>query len=193
MSKLIIIGAGGHGRVVADATDLPHVFLDDDRKNDTIVGTVSDISTVQENGDKIIVAIGNNHARMELLNNLTDMETVIHPTAVVSRNATVNVGTVVFANAVINTGALLGRGCIVNTGATVDHDCILEDGVHVSPGAHLGGNVTIGALSWIGIGASVKHGITIGKNVVVGAGAVVVHDISDGKTVIGVPAKELNK
>ncbi|MBT6282943.1 MAG: acetyltransferase, partial [Phycisphaerae bacterium] len=77
------------------------------------------------------------------------------------------------------------------TGATVDHDCELADGVHISPGANLGGNVTVGECSWIGIGACVKNGVTIGKNVIVGAGAAVVQDVPDNVTVVGVPAKEL--
>ncbi len=193
MSKLIIIGAGGHGQVIADATDMPFVFLDDNKSSENIVGAFCDIASTQEKSDTIIVAIGDNTARMKMLNGLTNVATVVHPTAVVSKLASVGAGTVIFSNAVINTGASVGCGCIVNTSATIDHDCILEDGVHLSPGVHLGGNVNIGTMSWVGIGASVKHGITIGKNVIVGAGAVVVHDISDGKTVVGVPAKELKK
>jgi len=188
----MIVGAGGHGRVVADAAGTPYVFLDDERKHESVVGTLSDLSTVQEQGDFVIVAIGDNQTRLQALENITNVATVIHHSAVVSTLAAVNEGTVVLANAVVNTGATVGRGCIINTGATVDHDCILRDGVHIAPGAHLGGNVTVGELSWIGIGASVKHGITIGKNVIVAAGAVVVHDIGDGITVAGVPAKELD-
>jgi len=193
MSKLIIIGAGGHGRVIADSTDMPIVFLDDNKSSENIVGAFIDIDSMQEKSDMVIVAIGNNTARIKLLDGLTNVATVVHPTAVVSNSASVGAGTVIFANAVVNACANVGRGCIINTAATVDHDCILEDGVHISPGAHLGGNVVVGSLSWIGIGASVKHGITIGKNVIVGAGAVVVHDVSDGKTVVGVPAKEPKK
>ena len=191
MSKLIIIGAGGHGRVIADATHSKVVFLDDSLVGEEIVGTLEDIDSVQQLGDEIIVAIGNNNKRMEVLKGLSNVSTVIHPSSVVSEKASICCGTVIFANAVVNTGAIIGSGCIINTSATVDHDCILGDGVHVSPGAHLGGGVTVGSNSWVGLGASVKHGITIGNNVVVGAGAVVVSNIPDGKTFVGNPAKEL--
>jgi sugar O-acyltransferase (sialic acid O-acetyltransferase NeuD family) len=189
MNRLIIIGAGGHGRVVADATDQQVVFLDDNLELDGVVGSINQLDQIKEKGESIIVAIGDNKTRMEILSKCENTTTIIHPSAVISESATIGDGAVVFANVVINPNSTIGRGCILNTASTVDHDCVLGDGVHISPGAHLGGNVTVGDCSWIGIGASVKHGVTIGKNVMVGAGAAVVNDITDSVTVVGVPAK----
>ena len=192
MSRLIIIGAGGHGKVVADAANQICVFLDDDQDLERVAGSIEQLQQIQREDDQVIVAMGDNNTRLNLLNDLHNVATVVHPSATVSESVSLGRGTVVFANAAVNPDTVIGRGCVINTGATVDHDCVLEDGVHISPGANIGGGVTIGCCSWIGIGASVKHGITIGKNVVVGAGAAVVSDIPDGITVVGVPAKELS-
>ncbi len=191
MNRLIIIGAGGHGRVVADASSVPAVFLDEDTSLEGVVGTPSELSNVSTKEDGIVVAIGDNSTRLQMLGGIKQATTIVHESSVVGNAVTLGVGTVVFAGAVINAYATLGKGCIVNTGATVDHDCQLADGVHISPGANLGGNVTVGECSWIGIGACVKNGVTIGKNVIVGAGAAVVQDVPDNVTVVGVPAKEL--
>jgi sugar O-acyltransferase (sialic acid O-acetyltransferase NeuD family) len=192
MSRLIIIGAGGHGKVVADATNKKCIFLDDNQDLEQVVGSIEQLQQIQQDDDQVIVAIGDNKTRLSLLDGLCSVATVVHPSATVSESASLGKGTVVFANVVLNPETIIGRGCVINTGATVDHDCVLEDGVHISPGANIGGGVTIGCCSWIGIGASVRHGTTIGKNVVVGAGAAVVSDIPDGITVAGVPAKELS-
>ena len=190
MKRLIIIGAGGHGSVVADAANVNCVFLDDDTSLPNVIGTPSSLNDILVEGDGVVVAIGDNVLRNEMLAAIDNAATVIHPTACVSPKATLGQGSVVLANAVVNVGATLGRGCIVNTGATVDHDCVLGKSVHVSPGANLGGNVRVGDCSWIGIGAAVKHEVTIGKHVVVGAGAAVINDVPDNTTVVGVPARE---
>ena len=190
MNRLIIIGAGGHGRVVADASSVPAVFLDEDTSLEGVVGTPSELSNVSTNEDGIVVAIGDNKTRLQMLSGINQAITLVHESAIVSNAVSLGVGTVVLAGAIININAKIGVGCIVNTGATIDHDCQLADGVHISPGVNLGGNVTVGECSWIGIGACVKDGVTIGNNVIVGAGAAVVNDIPDNVTVVGVPAKE---
>jgi acetyltransferase-like isoleucine patch superfamily enzyme len=87
----------------------------------------------------------------------------------------------------------LAAGCIVNSGATIDHDCQCAEGVHVCPGAHLAGDVRVGARTWFGIGAVAKQGIRIGADVTVGAGAVCLRDVRDGVTVVGVPAREMQR
>jgi sugar O-acyltransferase (sialic acid O-acetyltransferase NeuD family) len=191
MSRLIIIGAGGHGKVVADAAQIECVFLDASGSADNCIASIAELASVKTEGDSVIVAIGNNEKRLELLSTLDDLTTVVHPSAVVSKDAVLGLGTVVLAGAIVQPGVVMGRGCIINTGGTVDHDCKLGNGVHVSPGAHIGGDVSIGECSWIGIGASVKNGMIIGNGVIVGAGAAVVSDLPDGVTVVGVPAKEL--
>ncbi len=93
--------------------------------------------------------------------------------------------------AVVNAGARIGFACIVNTAASVDHDCVLDAGVHISPGAHLAGQVFVGTCSWIGIGAIVRQRISIGSHAMIAAGAVVVKDVQDAATVIGVPATQV--
>lgn len=204
MSALLIIGAGGHGKVVADAalesgkwSDI--LFLDDawpEKKSNgawEILGAANHMRDWKGRATHAVVAIGNNQLRMELQAKLVaagfEIATIIHPSARVSRFARLGKGSVVFANAVINVDARIGEAAIINTAATVDHDCQLGVGVHVAPGANLGGGVTVGNFTWIGIGAAVRHYTTIGENVTVGAGAVVVANIADGVTAIGVPAR----
>ncbi|HIB50722.1 MAG TPA: acetyltransferase [Phycisphaerales bacterium] len=192
MNRIIIIGAGGHGRVVEDASSLPCVFLDDNTALANVIGTPSRLNEFIKDEDGVVVAIGDNTTRLNLLQTIEQATVVLPPSAVVSKTASLGNGTVVFARAVVNPNAIVGIGCIINSGSTVEHDCVLANGVHISPGANLGGNVSIGECSWVGIGANVKNGVTIGKHVIIGAGAAVVNDIPDGVTVVGVPAKEIS-
>ena len=206
MSRLFILGAGGHGAVIAEAAAESGrwkeiLFLDDDESLDSVidfpvVGRTEEISTLASEDSELVVAIGDNRKRLELVEEIARsglrLATVIHPTACISRSASIADGTVVCAGAVVNARANIARACILNTGATIDHDCVLEDGVHVSPGANLAGNVQVGRCAWIGIGASVREGLTIGHDSMVGAGAAVVADVGDGLTVGGVPARRLN-
>lgn len=199
MKRLVIIGASGHGKVVADIamrigyTDI--VFLDDDQTikecaGFSVVGKVSDVVTMD--GDKF-VAIGNPKTReriqTELENCGANVVTLIHPNAVVSRRVEIGSGSVVMAGAVINSDAKIGRGTIINTCSSVDHDCVVKDYVHISVGAHLSGSCRIGKNSWIGIGAIVSNNRNVCGDCTIGAGAVVVKDISIPGVYIGVPAK----
>lgn len=204
MNKLLILGAGGHGKVVADAAKSigewdEIAFLDDEFENMhecesfPVIAALNDFDDLVSNYNDCIVAIGNNTCRIDYLEKLKikniKIPVIVHPSSVVSDSSCIQPGTVIVAGSVINPNVEVGFGCIINTGVTVDHDCVLEDGVHLSPGVNLGGNVKIGKNSWIGIGATVKNNIDIGANVIVGAGSVVVNDITDSSTVIGVPAK----
>jgi sugar O-acyltransferase (sialic acid O-acetyltransferase NeuD family) len=196
MKALRIIGAGGHGRVLADiASAMGYsdiAFLDatypDFARSGVwdVIGTLTDLDE-----SEYAFGVGDNQTRMGLLEATTcDLATLIHPSAIVSPHATIRTGSVICAGAIIGPFATLGRGCIINTGASVDHDCTLGDGVHLSPGARLGGGVAIGARTWVGIGACVREYKTIGADALIAAGAAVVTDIEVGARFGGVPAKE---
>ena len=196
---LIIVGAGGHGKVVADiAENVGYhniVFVDPNSEKKScgrypVVGTNDMINDLQ--GD-IIVAIGNALMRKKTLESLSGrrIPTLIHPDAVVADDVVIGKGTVVMAGAVINSGTQIGKGCIINTCASVDHDCVIEDYVHVSIGVHIAGTVTIQENTWIGAGAVVSNNITIQQDCMIGAGAVVIKNIERAGTYVGVPAAQI--
>lgn len=206
MSGLLIVGAGGHGKVVADiAYELRRwgdiAFLDDNYPESTGVGEwkvleiPSRANRFLEDYPEAIVAIGANFLRLEMQKRMTEIgfqfPVLIHPDASVSRFASIGAGTIICTQAAVIIGARIGLGGIINTGASVGHDCSLEDGVHVAPGVRLAGGVSVGECSWIGIGAAVKEYVSIGCGVMVGAGTTVIRDISDGVTVIGSPGKTI--
>ena len=207
MNRLAILGASGHGKVVADSAECAGwkdiVFYDDAwPKCETngvwqVIGDTKELLNNLSNYDGIVIAIGQNFTRIKKQNELiahgANLVNIIHPSAQISQYADLGLGTVVMAGAVINVDSKLGAGCIVNTGAIIEHDCILGDGVHISPGAHLAGGVSVGERSWIGLGANIRQLVNVGEAVVVGVGAVVVNDIIDQCTVAGVPAKLLSK
>jgi len=201
--RLVLIGAGGHGKVAADAARggvwSEIVFLDrsypERRTNGVwpIVGSMTEISALRATGAALFLSLGDNAARARLWAELkmTESPTLIDPDAYVSAHAKLGPGTLVVRNAAVNADVQIGRGVIINTGATVDHDCSLADFVHVSPGANLSGAVTVGARSWIGAGSAVREGIAIGSDAQVGTGAAVVADVPDGLVMVGVPARPL--
>ncbi|WP_313477102.1 acetyltransferase [Stutzerimonas kunmingensis] len=205
MKRLALLGASGHGKVIADTAECcgwqEIEFFDDAwpaRQTNgywPVVGDTTVLLSSLGRFDGVLVAIGNNRIRQAKLLQLqaigAHVVSLIHPSATFSRYARLGVGSVVFAGAVINADTQIGQGTILNTGCSVDHDCVLGNAVHISPGARLAGGVEIGDLSWVGIGASVRQLILIGSGVMVGAGAAVVADVADGQTVVGVPACSL--
>jgi len=208
VTRLFILGAGGHGAVVAEAAILSKKWVSVELLDDnadpgipvvgcSVIGKISNWSDFVGRNCEFFVAIGNNEQRDELLSSIEKrggaLATITHPSAVISPSANVEPGVVVCAGAVVNPRARVGRGTIVNTAASVDHDCALGNATHVSPGAHLAGRVTVGARTWIGIGAVVSEGVTIGSDSVVGAGAAVVSDVDSSQTVVGVPASPMRK
>lgn len=203
--RLLIAGAGGHGRVVADLAELTGswesiAFLDDGSPTGglsgvwRIEGPLSELSRFRGTHSHFFAAFGDGQLRLDSLARAEaigfTLATLLHPQAIVSRYAQIGEGSTAFGGAVVSHNARLGKGCVVNTSASVDHDCVLGDGVHVCPGARLAGNVTIGNCVWIGIGASIKQGVSVGDRATIGAGAVCVSDIRVGATVVGVPARE---
>jgi len=205
--RLVVYGAGGHGRVVADAAEAAGFdvlgFLDDSCS----VGSPVLAWQVLGGADwlnkppprywpSVLVAlgIGANHVREELAERFPDrVSAVVHPSAVLSRHATIAPGAVVLANATVNAGARIGRGAIINTGAIIEHDNVIGPFAHVASGVALGGDVHVGAEALIGTGASVRRGCTIGDRSIVGAGAAVVTDVPPDTTVVGVPARALRR
>lgn len=201
MNKLIIIGASGHGKVIADiAKKIGYneiVFLDDNENvhecgGYPVVGKSSDATGIDAD---VIVAIGNAKIRKRILASIDEsrITTLIHPDAVVAEDVVVGVGTVIMAGAVINPCVKIGRGCIVNTSSSIDHDCSVGDYVHVSVGAHLCGTVSVENGTWIGAGATISNNVTICENCMIGAGAVVIQDIKESGTYVGVPVKTVEK
>lgn len=201
--RIMIIGAGGHGKVVADIARLNGykeiLFLDDDISRKTngryqVVGTSNDIDRYKEEYD-FFVAVGGNDMRERITVKLSEMNIeqpiLIHPSATVDETVKIGEGTVIMANAVINADSKIGRGCIINTSASIDHDCIIDDYVHISPGAHIAGGVQIGRKTWIGAGSTVINNVSICEQCIVGAGSVVIKDIAECGTYVGSPARKV--
>lgn len=201
MDTLIILGAGGHGKVAADiAIKMDKykeiLFLDDTKEGQvmglTVAGKISDYAAWRKRAD-YFVAIGNSKARADfieqLLNDGESVATLIHPCSCIGEGVSIGHGTVVMAGAVINPDAAIGTGAIINTASSVDHDCTIGDYCHISVGAHLAGTVTVGSHTMIGAGATVINNVTICENCMIGAGAVVISNIETEGTYIGVPAR----
>ena len=203
--KLLIIGAGGHGKVVADiALKMDRwkeiAFLDDNEDIKTsmgieVIGKSADMYRYIKDYD-IFVAIGTNEMRKIIQEKLevrgANIPVLIHPEAVIGREVEIGVGTVIMAGVVVNCCTIIGKGCIINTGTTIDHDNVIEDYVHISPGVHTAGAVRIGKGTWLGIGSIVSNNITITSGCTIGAGAVVVKDIDKSGNYVGVPARRID-
>lgn len=198
--QLVIIGASGHGKVIADiAKKLDYneiVFLDDDTtlvecNGYRVVGTTKDVKSYKSY--EFVVAIGNAEIRKKIQNQLSNenitIATLVHPNAVIGENVVLGEGTVVMAGAVVNPCVTIGNGCIINTCTSVDHDCVIGDFAHISVGAHIAGTVTIGECTWIGAGATIINNLNICGSCMIGAGAVIINNIDEPGTYVGVPAR----
>lgn len=200
MTNVVIIGSGGHAKVVADiirsngdriAGFLDSIYPDGKIFDYTVLGPEDEYTKYED--CSFIVAVGDTAARERISKKLKNVKwyTAIHPSAIVSDlDVVIGEGSVVCANAVINPSAKIGKHCIINTGACVEHDCKIGDFSHVSVGTKLAGKVCVGERNWIGIGAAVREKISICNDCIVGAGAVVVKDLVESGTYIGVPAKK---
>ena len=203
-NKLLIIGASGHGKVIADIAMKMKKwekinFLDDNENiklsmGIEVIGKSSDVLMYINDYD-ICIGIGNNAIRENIHEKLekegASLPILIHPNAVIGENVEIGVGTVVMAGAVINCCTKIGKGCIINTGSTIDHDNVIHDYVHISPGVNLAGAVSIGKSSWLGIGSVVINNVNITSACKIGAGAVVIKDITESGTYVGVPVRRV--
>jgi sugar O-acyltransferase (sialic acid O-acetyltransferase NeuD family) len=204
--KLIIIGASGHGKVVADIAIKMNkwqsiTFLDDDESIKTsmgleVIGKTADAFTYKDEAD-FFVAIGNNAVRERVQEKLVEqglnVVSLLHPSAVIGTDVGIGNGSVVMAGVVINSSSRIGKGCIINTSSSLDHDNAIEDYVHISPGVRTAGSVGIGKGVWIGIGSIVSNNVNICSGCKVGAGAVVVKDITEPGTYVGVPVRRVGR
>jgi sugar O-acyltransferase (sialic acid O-acetyltransferase NeuD family) len=194
-NRLIIIGAGGHGKVVADnalKNGYFNIHFVDDHATGTcmgfpIIGTSAEIDHLNDGKTDFIIGVGNNAIRNQIAEKYdVNWVTLIHPSAQIAVNVSIGKGTVVMAGAVINASATVGEHCIINTGAIVEHDNVIGDYVHLSPGVKLSGTVTVGACTWIGTGACVINNIDICGRCTIGAGAVVIRNVTEKGTYVGV-------
>jgi sugar O-acyltransferase (sialic acid O-acetyltransferase NeuD family) len=201
---LYVFGAGGHGKVVAEAArwSVAHrlrAFLDDDVKRWgqewdglPVLGGRQLFASLEDDAE-VALGVGGNALRADLFACALEwgrtLATLVHPTAVVARGVALGPGTYVGPRAVLHTDAQVGQGCIVNSGAIVEHDCRIGNWVHVSPGATLGGAARIGDGAHVALGAIVLPGLTLGPWTTLGAGAVMVHSLPDHATALGVPAR----
>lgn len=207
MSKdVVIIGAGGHAKVIADiiikSGDNLLGFLDDNIELDTIIiedymimGKVEDCIKISEiNPDAcFIIAIGNNQTRKKIAETYKDINyyTAIHPSSQIAIDVEIAEGSSIMANTCINSSAKIGKHCIINTASIVEHDNQINNYVHLSPNVTSCGTVTIGELTHIGAGTTIKNNINITAECIIGAGAVVVKEIEEKGTYVGVPAKKI--
>ncbi len=202
MTDILVIGAGGHGQVVADILSMNPShnilgFLDDDESlkgthilDYTVLGLIDDLSNIKH--DAVIIAIGNNKIRKQIaerIKRITRFCNAIHPSAIIAKDVIIGTGIVICAGAVVNPGSLVGNHVILNTCSSVDHHNILQKYIHIAPGAHSGGNVKMNEGTFVGIGASIVPGISIGQWVVVGAGSVALNNVDDFQVVVGNPAR----
>lgn len=204
--KVVIIGASGHAKVIADivksSKDEIVGFLDDNIdiqgnvifEDKIVLGTSKKEDIEKYKDNYFIIGIGSNEVRKLISKKYPSLKwyTAIHPSSIIGSNVEIGEGSVLMAGTVINTGTKVGKHCIINTCSSVDHDNILENYVHISPGTHLAGTVKVMEGTWICAGVTVINNITIAKNNIIGAGATVVRNIEvENSTYIGVPVKKL--
>lgn len=209
--RVIVVGAGGHAQVVADAL----LRMEQTSAETALVGYVDDnplligqyflglpvlggtatLGALPHDG--VVIGIGDNRVRQRFFQSLRrqgeNLVTVRHPSTVVAADVTVGDGSVIFGGVVVNTGSNVGADVILNTACSVDHHNIIGDHVHIAPGVHLGGDVSIGEGAFIGIGATVMPQRTVGEWSVVGAGAVVTKNVPPYSVVVGAPARVIRE
>jgi sugar O-acyltransferase (sialic acid O-acetyltransferase NeuD family) len=206
-TRIILYGAGGHGKVVLDALFLAGInskdlLILDDNNNlsehklfDCFINPISSIANLID--FPFHISIGNNATRFAIFNNMskksTNLLTIIHPNASISKFAKIGPGSFLGASSVVAPNASIRNCVIVNHGAVVDHDCFIGDFSHIGPNACLGGAVKVGSKVLVGAGSVILPGITIGDGAVIGAGSVVTSNVLPFSVAVGIPAKPIKK
>lgn len=202
-NQIILVGYSGHAYVVADAildNGLNIAGYSDKEEanlnpyNLTYLGFEKETEFIGWSKEiPFAIGIGDNKLRQNISNLIEEkgkvVQTIIHKTAIISRNVSIGSGSFINKNVTVNSLVKIGKNVILNTGCIIEHECILQDAVHIAPGAVLAGNVTIGERSFVGANSVVKQGINIGKDVIIGAGSVIITNIPDGKKVVGNPGR----
>ena len=209
--SLIIIGAGGHAKVVADTaaligwkidghTDLDPSMFGSKILDRPILGSDDILSKWDPKSVSLVMGIGvgfneerdNRQMRSQLFDRLRkegfEFENIVHPLTAVSDTVKLSVGVFIAAGAVVQANCEIGKNCVINTGALIDHDCTLADHAFIAPGAVLSGGVNVGACALIGAGATILPSLDIGENAIIAAGATVTKPVSAGTIVMGTPA-----
>lgn len=208
MEKILIIGASGHGSVIADilrqSRDYEVIGFIDSFKNPgvriqdyEVLGSEETLVSLfkESRVSKGIIGIGDNYTRKQMVHKiqglLPEFEFVnaIHPRAIISEYVSLGTGVTVMAGAVVNPGTRIGDHCIVNTKSSIGHDCDIKDYSSVAPGVTVGGHVTLGALSALSIGSVIRNSVTIGENTLIGAGSLVLNNFGDNVLAYGNPSK----
>lgn len=211
IQAVVILGASGHGKVVADTFRAGGVdvigFLDASKPKGTpwaqsvVLGgddALSDVLNAHANCG-FFVALGDNSLRQRVVERVlretpqAKLATCVHPQAVVAAEVLVEPGVAVFAGAVIQPGCTLGQGVLVNTGASLDHDCRMEAYSSLAPGVTTGGNVLVEKGAVVSLGVKIIHGVRIGAHALLGAGALVLQDVPPCAVAYGIPAKVVRK
>lgn len=204
--QLIIIGSGGHARVVVDAVKEAGYYLlgiiDTDYKGQEesvfgcqVIGNSDTLSNFNPAETAVVIAFGNNQKRADYSRRVCELgfitPVIIHPTAIISKQTSIGTGAFVNTGAIINAGVEISGNTIINSGAIIEHEAIIGRNCHICPGVKIGGRTKVGDNTVVGIGSSIIDHITIGNDVSIGAGSVIIRDVKPGSTVIGVPGKSV--
>lgn len=202
---LVVIGTGGHSRVVAETAQLLNyhiagfIDLNFSGIKETILGipVLGGLETLMSlpSDFKYFVAVGDNSIRKQVFDDMVrkgnSPVTLIHPSAIISAEVKVGLGTIICAGCIINTKAQICENTIINTGSIIDHETVIESDSHIAPGCKIAGRTKIGKQSFVGIGATIIDQIELGESVIVGAGSVIISDVPANSKIVGVPGKIL--
>ena len=209
MKKIIVIGAGGHAKVVIEILKQNENFkiigcTDPNLKKGELINDIPILgddrilsNLISKGIDGAIVALGDNMLRCKLYNYIKifkfELINAISSFTNISTSVELGKGIVIMPGVIVNTSSIVDDNVILNTGSTVDHDCHVYSHAHICPGSHVGGNVTIGEGAFIGIGCNIAPGVSVGNWAVIGAGSTVIKDIPEYSLAVGTPARVIRQ